>query len=247
MRRLDVVLSDLVGRRRAAGPDHLIESLKSRLAGEPEVLVLSGRTDMRTPRIQNKRRGLLIAGGSFAAAVAIAVPLMWLGGDDDGPVAGGISEATTTAAPATKPTATITIKFDGLGGYRGLVVVSWVLPLNLTEERSAFGGTNSGLINQETFSASDVMHPQDVRYFEIVDGVIATFEPGTYRFVVEAFVPSGEMRYGCERLIEVIKDETLALTISELPPYTRDGFHWTPYVDQLRYPDCPDSVRVERP
>lgn len=44
--------------------------------------------------------------------------------------------------------------------------------------------------------------------------------------------------------IEVVEGKALTITISELPQYTGDGWHWTPN-DQLQYPDCPQSVRVD--
>ena len=66
-----------------------------------------------------------------------------------------------------------------------------------------------------------------------------TFEPGTYRFIIEAYEPSVAMHYGCEKPIEVVEGESLVMTISSLPTYTDSGWSWTPY-DQLEYPDCPN-------
>ena len=50
MRRLDEAMSDLIERRRAEGPDHLIDALRRRLAGEAEVIALPRRTVMDSAR-----------------------------------------------------------------------------------------------------------------------------------------------------------------------------------------------------
>jgi hypothetical protein len=39
--------------------------------------------------------------------------------------------------------------------------------------------------------------------------------------------------------IEVVEGESLTVTVSSLPTYTGDGWHWTPPGRQLRHPDCP--------
>jgi hypothetical protein len=100
MRRLDEALTDLVERRRAKGPEHLIDSLTRRLAGEAEVVVLSGRTGRGTTQMVGRRRGLAIAAGAMAVAVLVAVPLLVLWGGDGSPV-GGTSPAATTLVPPT--------------------------------------------------------------------------------------------------------------------------------------------------
>ncbi len=92
MRRLDIVLSDLIARRRTNGPDHVISSLRRRLAGEPEVVVLSGRTDMAATGQPAWKRGLLIASGVALVVLAIAVPVLWLGNGDRGEAAGTSGE-----------------------------------------------------------------------------------------------------------------------------------------------------------
>lgn len=135
---------------------------------------------------------------------------------------------------------TITVSLDGLEGFEGLAVDAWVLPMEPAQEKQALGGTRLGVINGDPYSGSDVMHPQDVeRYWDVVAGEIATFQPGTYRFIIEAYVPSGRMRHGCEMSVQVVEGEPLVVTISSLPTYTDDGFHWKPD-DQLLYPDCPN-------
>ena len=161
--------------------------------------------------------------------VVLALGLMFVvtcAGDDD-------------ADEATEP-ATITLILDALDGFKGLTVSSWVLPIELSDEKMAFGGAQVGDISDDPFSAREVMHPQGERYFDIVTEEIATFEPGTYRFIIEAYVSSGPMRYGCEALIEVVESEPLALTVSSLPTYEEGGFHWTP-AEQLQYPQCPGT------
>jgi hypothetical protein len=125
---------------------------------------------------------------------------------------------------------TITVSLTDLK-VGGLAVASWVLPLEPSYEKQALGGTvlaGPGL---------DVMHPQGDRYFDVVRDEVAMFEPGTYRFIIEAYVPSGPMHYGCEQLIEVVEGEPLVVTISDMPAYTGGGFHWTTD-EQLQYPDC---------
>ncbi len=67
---------------------------------------------------------------------------------------------------------------------------------------------------------------------------VAVFEPGTYRLAIEAWVESGPMRFGCEQPIEVVDGEALEVTVSELPPYSGEGVHWTPTAE-LVYPACP--------
>ncbi|NQV05144.1 hypothetical protein HQ535_01220 [bacterium] len=108
MRRLDEVLGDLVERRRAEGPDHLIDVLRRRLSGEAEVVALSGRTEMDTTRTRSRWRGPLIAAGALAAALLIAVPILWLGGGDEKTSADGAPASTTIAIPTTTVATTTT-------------------------------------------------------------------------------------------------------------------------------------------
>lgn len=137
------------------------------------------------------------------------------------------------------PDGTITVALDALDGFERLAVNAWVLPLEPTAEKQALGGAHLSSRHPDPLSASQVMHPQGPRYWEVLEEEIAIFEPGTYRFIIEAYVPSGAMHYGCERQIEVVDGESLVVTLSDMPVYTGDGFHWTPD-DELRYPDCPD-------
>lgn len=133
---------------------------------------------------------------------------------------------------------TVTVSLDGLEGFERLAVDAWVVPLEPTEEWQRLGGTSFWPINQDPVFASEVIHPQGESYFDFVDGEAATFEPGTYRFIIEAYVPSGNMRYGCEMPIQVVEGEPFVVVLSSIPTYSGDGIHWTP-LDELEYPDCP--------
>jgi streptogramin lyase len=109
MRRLDEALSDLVARRQAEGPDHLIDTLRRRLTGEAEVITLPGRPDLDTARTRSRWRGPLIAAGALAAALLIALPILWLEGGDQTTSADGASAPTATAPPPTNVAPTTTV------------------------------------------------------------------------------------------------------------------------------------------
>ena len=115
-----------------------------------------------------------------------------------------------------------------------------MLPVELNDDKVAIGGPSFSYLTDDPFSASKKIQPQDEdRYFDVTAGESPIVEPGTYRFLIEAYVPSGPMHYGCEMPIEVDGGEPLVLTVSSLPTYTGVGWHWaTP--EQLRDPDCPD-------
>ncbi|NNC40609.1 MAG: hypothetical protein HKN95_07940, partial [Acidimicrobiia bacterium] len=133
---------------------------------------------------------------------------------------------------------TVTVLFDGLEVFGGLAVDAWVLPLEPTREKQALGGTRLGVINGDRYLGFAVMHPQREGYFDVVADEVAFFSPGTYRFIIEAYVPLGDMFYGCEQQIQVVEDEPTIVSLSSLPTYTSSGWHWAPY-EQLEYPDCP--------
>lgn len=154
------------------------------------------------------------------------------------------SEPDTGQSRAMGPPGTVTIVFEQLQDVGGLIVDSRVLPMNPSEENPFLGGTLS-VVDRSPFSASEVMRPLDSDSFYRPGVGIATFDPGTYRFAIEAYVSSGPMRHGCERSIDLLEGEALTITISELPRYSGGGFHWAPIGD-LRFPDCPESVRVDR-
>ena len=142
---------------------------------------------------------------------------------------------------------TVTVVLDSLEGFESLAVDAWVVPLEPTDEWQPLGGTSFWPINQDPVFTSDVIHAQGESYrvyvdgqWGSVDGKAATFEPGTYRFIIEAYVPSGNMRYGCEMPIQVVEGEPLVVTFTSLPTYTGNGIFWTP-LDELEYPDCPDQ------
>jgi hypothetical protein len=130
---------------------------------------------------------------------------------------------------------TVTVVLDGLEGFEGLDVAAWVVPLEPTEEWQPLGEMSFSFISVDPYSASQVMQTPDG--FDL--GEAATFEPGTYRFIIEAYVPSGNMYYGCEMPIQVVEDEPLIVTLSSIPTYTESGIGWTP-LDELEY--CQVSV-----
>jgi len=110
MRRLDEAMSDLIDRRRADGPEDLIDALRRRLAGETEVIVLPGRTDSDKRGIRSLRRGPLIAVGALVAVLLMAVPILWLGGGDEATSLGAAPAPTLAAPPTTTvpPATTVT-------------------------------------------------------------------------------------------------------------------------------------------
>jgi hypothetical protein len=107
MGRLDEAMSDLIELRASEGPDHLIDALRRRLAGDAEVIPLPRRAHVDTSRVRITRRGPLIAAGALAAALLLAVPILWLGGSDEtasvdpAPVPTTVAPPTTTAIPLT--------------------------------------------------------------------------------------------------------------------------------------------------
>jgi hypothetical protein len=115
-----------------------------------------------------------------------------------------------------------------------------VVPIDLTDEWQRLGETRFGPIDEDPFSASKVVAPPAEGPSSDFTGEAAIFEPGTYRFIIEAYVPSGNMHYGCEMPIQVVEGEPLVVTFTSLPVYTEDGLLWTP-LDELRYPVCPNS------
>ena len=158
------------------------------------------------------------------------------------PIADSNSPDTSTlaAGDADHPGGTtITVSLDAIEGLRGHAVSAWVLPVELNEDKDAIGGTSFWNITDDPFSDSKKIQPQGDRYFDVIPGESPIVEPGTYRFIIEAYVPSGPMHYGCEMPIEVDGDEPIVLTISSLPTYTGGGWHWTA-PEQIEYPDCPD-------
>jgi hypothetical protein len=131
---------------------------------------------------------------------------------------------------------TITVSLDGLEGFDGLAVDAWILPIGRTDEWQRLGGRRFWPLGVDPYTASRVMRTQGT--FGL-DGAVATFEPGTYRFIIEAYVPSGDMLYGCEMDVQVVEGEPLTVALSSIPTYTGGGIHWTPPVE-LEYPDCPN-------
>lgn len=132
----------------------------------------------------------------------------------------------------------IMLSLDTVEGLGGLVVDGWVLGFPVANEPVILGEAQlSNLQHNDPFSASAVLALGDMGSPN--GKKAAEFPPGEYRFVIEAYVPNGDMRYGCERQIVTQADRsTDALVFTTIPEYTGDGLHWTPY-DELKYPDCP--------
>jgi hypothetical protein len=139
---------------------------------------------------------------------------------------------------------TIPVSLDSIEGLSGHAVSAWGLPVGLNEDKDAIGGTSFWNITDDPFSASKKIQPQDEDgFFDVTTGESPIVEPGTYRFIIEAFVPNGAMHYGCEMPIEVDGGEPLVLTVSSLPTFTGPGWHWAA-PEQLEYPDCPTESLV---
>jgi len=191
---------------------------------------------------------------SRAALVAVMLLVVSAGcSSDDSDTASGTtttspianSNPPDTSTPATGDAhhpggATITVSLDAIEGLLGHVVSAWVLPVELNEDKDAIGGTSFTNITDDPFSDSKMIQPQDEdRYFDVIPGESPIVEPGTYRFIIEAYVPSGPMHFGCEMPIEVDGGEPIVLTLSSLPTHTGGGWHWTA-PELLEYPDCPN-------
>lgn len=148
-----------------------------------------------------------------------------------------------TPTPTPAPTAmagTITVSLLGLEGVEGLSIDAFVLPVHPHEMYESLGRTHfAGGV--DPFSATDVIHPPRAGY--ITDDEAATFEPGIYRFAVEAYVSNGPMRFGCEMPLEVVDASPVNVSVTSLPVYTNSGFWWTPTAE-LSYPPCPVPVTI---
>jgi hypothetical protein len=134
---------------------------------------------------------------------------------------------------------TVTVSLEGLEGFEGLAVDAWVVPIEPNDEWQRLGGIHFEPIIDDPFTASDMIHPPGENYISLDPSKVAKFEPGVYRFIIEAYVPSGNMYYGCEMPIQIVDGQPFAVTFTDLPDYTDSGIHWTP-LDELQYPDCPN-------
>jgi len=174
MRRLDEALSDLVEGRRADGPDHLIDALRRRLAGEAEVVALPMRTDIDTTRTRSRWRGPLIATAALAAALLIALPILWLGAGDEtnstdrAPAVAATTEPSTTVAPSTTltPATTVTPMIT-------VTPATTVLPSHLEPAPLQLGDEIEFSQSGETLWAWD----EDGRVASYRDGVWQTHRP----------------------------------------------------------------------
>jgi hypothetical protein len=140
-----------------------------------------------------------------------------------------------------KATSTIWVSLEELEGLQGMNVSAWVLPGEPRGDDGALGGVGFEATG-DPYSATDVMHQgTDRRAWD--EDQLATFVPGTYRFIIEAYVSNGPMRYGCETEIRVDGDEPVFVRISSMPTYRGSGYAWIP-ADELRYPNCFATVTV---
>jgi hypothetical protein len=132
---------------------------------------------------------------------------------------------------------TITVVLDGLEGFQGLVVDAWVVvPIDPSDQWLL--GQAHWPISADPYSASRVLtqHPYDPPG---LDETGTALQPGTYRFIIEGYVPWDAVQFGCEMEVEVVEDKPLIVTLSSIPTYTGTGIGWAP-LSELEYPDCPN-------
>lgn len=184
---------------------------------------------------------IVLSGVSLAGALLIGAC-----DTDDGATVETLPATTTTATPPTTAASTttkagpsegtqITLSLEGVVGVGGLTFDAWVVPL-VGNESVVLGEAHFQNLGDDPYAVSGVIRPEPLgRPDEAVK-----FPPGEYRFIIEAYVPSGEMRYGCERQIVTQTGyafDTLVLT--SIPEYTGNSLSWTTDYDTLAYPHCP--------
>jgi hypothetical protein len=177
--------------------------------------------------------------------------VLLFGGVDAGPGRGwGVPSDPVTEVwrldltPAADASA-ITVSFDSVEGLAGFVVTGRVLAddgavLGSTHTLGRFwsgaGPEDDTPLGPDPFAAADVVR-RPAEGSTAADAV-AGFGPGSYRLLIEALVPSGTGRFGCEIPIEVVAGVPLEVTITDLPDFAGGGDRWTPGPDG-RYPACP--------
>lgn len=123
MRRLDRAFDRLASRGRRSDPDDVIDRLERRLDGEPAVVWISGRPEMKkTGTKVTRRRALGIAATAVGAALVVALPLGMLWRGDD-PAA--TNQETTTLAAITTTVATTTALPEIVAAPTPAVVGDW--------------------------------------------------------------------------------------------------------------------------
>jgi hypothetical protein len=135
----------------------------------------------------------------------------------------------------------VTVSLADLPVVSGLWIDAYVLPSDpISREMWDFLGlTRFRSTSEGPLTASGMMHPK-LGHWDADEQRVATFEPGTYRFAIEASSNEG-MRFGCEMPLEVVDASPVTVTLTSLPIYTDSGFHWTPTAE-LTYPPCPVPV-----
>jgi hypothetical protein len=174
--------------------------------------------------------------GPLAVLIVVVTAIWWF----------GVRGTDTELAPRT-----VTVSLEGLEGFVGIRVHGYVLPATPSKERQVLGLVRIGTVDEDPFSAAAVMHlPGEQGWWDGSTAEVAILDPGTYRFILEAYaptpeegegspVPATERPYGCETVVSVAADEPLIVTISSVPRnYSEGSLYWTPY-DELKYPDCP--------
>jgi hypothetical protein len=173
--------------------------------------------------------------GPLAVLVVVVTAIWWF----------GIRGTDTELAPRT-----VTVSLEGLEGFVGIRVNGYMLPATPSKDPQVLGLVRIGTVDEDPFSVAAVMHlPGEQGWRDGSAGEVAILDPGTYRFILEAStpflgvgegspVPGTEVPKGCERLVSVVADEPLIVTISSIPRNSGGSLHWTPY-DELKYPDCP--------
>jgi hypothetical protein len=144
------------------------------------------------------------------------------------------SSATTTQAGPSDRTQ-FTVSLEGLVRLTGLAIDAWVVPV-VGKESVVLGQANFQNLGDNPSTVSGVIRPER---FGAPDDA-GKFPPGEYRLIIEAYIPSGDMRYGCERqIVAQSKLASATLILTSIPVYTGNSLSWTGDCDTLGYPHCP--------
>jgi hypothetical protein len=172
-------------------------------------------------------------GGLMMRAIATMASVLGLA---LGTVACDLAEAPPRGVSRSPEPAMIMVNLEHLEGLRGFNLRAWVLPLEQRKPQGFLGMTTADLDRR---SFSDVMHPEsEYYYWEMAASEIATFEPGTYRLIVEVGGGWG-LRRGCQALIRVTDDKTLVVTIPRIPRYVGRGVFDGKPAEPPQHPPCP--------
>lgn len=148
------------------------------------------------------------------------------------------------------PPQTITISVEGLEGYEGFYVASFLTEADPQQRETRLAEGEGAVylasalnvqIDDDPFSATDLMgpaggvDPTSGLYVFNGDGVV-TFEADSYAGSVEVGTPSGPMQAACSFEVEVVEGEPAVVTISSVHPYTGNGMFWG--ADPGSIPEC---------